>query len=284
MSWHAFCGIITSRENISISLKGTHLMAPILFTQGSRFGRLVTLEDVPGGNGKRRTWLCRCDCGTTCLLEAKGIAYGRTLSCGCLKRERASNLKRRHSLANSPEYRSWAGMKSRCLNPNAKRYSDYGGRGITLWEEWLDFSAFYRDMGPRPTKNHTIERLDNDGPYAPDNCRWATKLEQAANKRNNHLIEHDGNKLSISEWVRRTGLSFSTIKYRLSKEWPSERLFEPVTRFHEVLKRPTIVPENHCPYGHALLPDNIYVAPGTNRKICKKCRAESQRRLRARRL
>lgn len=124
------------------------------------------------------------------------------------------------SRANRPvEYQVWKQMRQRCNNRNAKKWAIYGARGITVDPRWNDFSVFFSDMGPRPSSTHQLEREDNFGPYSPENCRWATPLEQGQNKRNNHLLTLDGKTLTISEWSRISGSHASRILWRIRKGW-----------------------------------------------------------------
>ena len=132
-----------------------------------------------------------------------------------------------HGKFRTPEHTAWMNMKYRCNKPSTKGYERYGGRGIKVCEQWnsrLGFIAFLNDMGERPTPNHTLERIDNNGNYEPSNCRWATKQEQQNNKRNNRLIEYKGRKQSMSTWARELGLNINTLKTRLNMyHWSEER-------------------------------------------------------------
>jgi hypothetical protein len=121
-------------------------------------------------------------------------------------------------------------MKTRCQNPRTQEYPRYGGRGITVCERWQKFDAFFADMGVRPTKNHTLERINNELGYSPDNCRWATWKEQCSNKRNNIMLTWDGRTMAAPVWASLLNLSLSTLRGRIKQGWSDERaLTEPVT-------------------------------------------------------
>lgn len=150
----------------------------------ARFGRLIVIAESER-KGSRRRWLCRCDCGAERVVTQSQLTTGKTSSCGCLHREQLSQHRTKHgnSLIPSPEYRAWKSLRGRCNNPNDARYAAYGGRGITVDPAWETFEAFLRDMGPRPSDRHSLDRIDNDGEYGPKNCRWATASEQRRNQR-----------------------------------------------------------------------------------------------------
>lgn len=123
----------------------------------------------------------------------------------------------------SPEYQSWYSMRSRCQNPNAANYANYGGRGITVCSRWDVFEHFLADMGPRPSSKHTLDRRNNEGPYCPENCRWATPTEQGRNRRTNHRLTFRGETLTVQEWAERIGIRPKTLHERLRRGQTAER-------------------------------------------------------------
>lgn len=152
---------------------------------GQMFGRLTVLERHGVTVDRHATWTCVCSCGSRVVRRADLLRKGATQSCGCIRRERLAKRNKKHGLSHVAEYSVWKSMHTRCNNPNADSYHNYGGRGISVCERWDDFVSFYEDMGPRPSDGHSLDRKDNEGDYEPDNCRWATVAEQAGNRRTN---------------------------------------------------------------------------------------------------
>lgn len=186
---------------------------------GKKFGRLTALALVDAsGNAK---WECVCDCGRELVVEANRLQTGNTKSCGCfLVDSRKSRMfLHGHTCKNSPEYRCWASMIQRCTNPNAKKYSYYGGRGITVCDAWRNsFLVFMSDMGPRPN-GAEIDRTNNDLGYSKENCRWATRKEQCNNQSSNVLIAVDGETATLAQWSEKSGICRVTILNRIKRGW-----------------------------------------------------------------
>lgn len=189
-------------------------------------GRMANLEDLLGQKVGRWTvvkflyhkrphnyMLCRCQCGKEGVVTSNHLRKRRSLSCGCLRREARNAIK--YWAAGTPEYSVWRGICRRCGNPDP-RYKYYNGRGIEVCQEWRNnFDVFYRDMGPRPTAAHTIERKDNYKGYSPDNCVWATRIQQARNRRNQLWVTFKGQTLSLAEWAERLGLNYARVHQRI---------------------------------------------------------------------
>lgn len=189
---------------------------------GSVFGRL-TVVSAQGRNADGRwLWACRCECGSTKNVAGRRLTGGLTKSCGCLHREVARATQLRHGGVGTLAYRRWAHIIQRCLNPNDSNFHHYGGRGITVCERWLDFANFLTDMG-QPPEGMTIERENNDGPYSPENCVWATRQTQMRNRRVTRWLEWNGDKRTVSEWADHIGMARKTLRGRLKRGWEVER-------------------------------------------------------------
>lgn len=208
---------------------------------GQRFVRLVVLEELPTGPGNNyiRRVKARCDCGTEWITNLSGLLAGDTKSCGCYRRDRAVTLAARtgshhsnptHGMSKTRVWRIWCGMKARCANPHTINYAIYGGRGIAVCDRWRDsFAAFFADMGEPPTNKHTIERIENNRGYAPDNCRWATYREQHANTRRNRYITIDGVTKTVTQWCRQNGLSAQVAFARMRRYKGADSAIRAVT-------------------------------------------------------
>lgn len=198
---------------------------------GQVFGRLTVLERAENGKGGKARWRCLCICGNVTVTQRDRLLGGNTKSCGCLKRECAANLAKIDGRSKERLYNIWYKMKQRCNVPNAVNYANYGGRGIKVCEAWekdyLAFRAWALENGY--ADNLSIDRIENDKGYCPENCRWISNKAQQRNRRNNRHIALDGETLTVAEWAERTGLTETTIRSRLRKGWSVERaLTEPV--------------------------------------------------------
>jgi hypothetical protein len=186
---------------------------------GKRFGRLIVVS-LSDNKGTSSVWNCLCDCGNEVIVLGAKLRNGHTQSCGCFRVEIATFTMTAHGdtcgHVQSPEYKTWTGMKRRCLRAKAAFYLDYGGRGISVCDRWLkSFENFLKDMGRKPSDSHSIDRIDVNGNYEPSNCRWATVEEQAVNRRNNKFIEHLGRRLTYSQWERVLGLKPGIVSKRI---------------------------------------------------------------------
>lgn len=200
---------------------------------GQVFGLLTVMELVEVKRGHCK-WRCLCSCGTEKYVWGYNLKRG-TVSCGCATKYGPQPT---HGLSKTPEYGIWNAMRNRCYNPSSIRYHRYGGRGITICERWLNFENFLADMGLRPSKTYSIDRINNDGNYEPSNCRWATPEEQASNTKSSKPI---GGYPSLSAAARASGLSVGIIRDRLDRGWSVERVLTP-PRVWRRAKRQTLTP------------------------------------------
>lgn len=194
-----------------------------------QFGRLK-VERLEGRSKHGHSmWLCVCTCGNNTLTSTGDLKSSKTVSCGCHRRDSTIERNTKHAKSKVLAYSSWKAMKTRCYNKKVKSYLDYGGRGITICDRWLNsFENFLADMGERPDRNHSIERLERDGNYTPDNCKWATKKEQNRNTRQNHLLDTQWGRITLAEASEKSGIKLGTLKRRLRKGTPESELLKPV--------------------------------------------------------
>lgn len=198
---------------------------PRLILSGLRFGRWLVGKETRKGNHGEILWECLCDCGTVRFVKAGGLTGGTSTSCGCAHKEAVTI----HGGTATPTFYTWQSMKQRCYYEKAKSYSYYGGRGITICERWREsFENFLADMGEKP-KGHSLDRIDNDGPYSPENCRWASNHTQQRNKPSTCTLTYNGETLNVYEWAERVGSTAKRIRERMRAGWAAEDvLFRPV--------------------------------------------------------
>ena len=198
-------------------------MTSIIDNTGKKYGRLT----VVSRNHKKphvTHWDCLCSCGNYIVAFGGNLKNGHTESCGCLQKEAASKAKKTHGKTCSLEYHSWSGLKGRCLNPKNHKYPNYGGRGIKVCDRWENsFENFLADMGEKPSASHSIERVDNNGDYTPENCIWGTASQQANNKTSSVFMEHNGVTLTQSQWSIKLGGSDKLVLKRLKRGWSKEK-------------------------------------------------------------
>lgn len=193
---------------------------------GQKFGKWTVIERIenyktPRGNTFTR-WLCRCDCGSQPRgVLTNALTSGRSTSCGCSQKDSASEFCKTHFTTHNSSktrlYKIWAGIKKRCTSPNAFNYKDYGGRGIEICSEWLDFDCFKNWAVENGYKEDlSIDRIDVDGNYTPENCRWVTCVVQANNRRNNTFYEVDGVVMTLADWARKYNLNYKSLHKQIT--------------------------------------------------------------------
>ena len=190
-----------------------------------RFGRLVVI-DLAGTKKGQTMWRCVCDCGREKVVTAGHLKSGHTTSCGCYNREQTKRALTKHGKTGTRLHNIWFCMKARCYNTKHDAYKDYGGRGIIICDEWKDsFNSFYNwALANGYGDNKSIDRIDNNGNYCPENCRWSDRREQNSNKRSNHYITFDGKTMTLREWEGSLGFNIGTLSARINKlHWPVER-------------------------------------------------------------
>ena len=202
-------------------------MGKLIDLTGQQFGKLTVISRAEN-IGKKAAWLCRCDCGKHKTVTGSNLKQGNVQSCGCMWKDvvpqNNKELNTRHGESHSKLHKAWCNMRYRCYNPSCDCYADYGGRGITVCDEWGSYEAF-RDwsLANGFAENLSIDRIDNDKGYSPDNCRWVPMKTQANNKRKSNCLTMNGETKTIAEWSEVTGIGWTTIKERLKHGWSVER-------------------------------------------------------------
>jgi hypothetical protein len=187
-------------------------MSKFIDLMGQWFGHYRVLNREPSKGGSAM-WRCRCDCGEERIVRGDSLRCGKSRSCGCMQLKHGH---RSHGKM-SREYRAWHDAKERCYCPRAGGFRNYGSRGISMCPAWRDsFVTFYRDMGPCPD-GRSLDRIDVDGNYEPGNCRWATRVEQARNRRSNRYLECGGIRQTLTEWAAELGMAPYALKYRVDR-------------------------------------------------------------------
>lgn len=199
---------------------------------GHRFGRIV-VEARDFSYKKAAYWICKCDCGNSTTVQSTHLRNGATQSCGCLNKENVRKRQTAHGSSRSRLYRTWQSMKDRCYREKHRQYKNYGGRGITVCDEWRDNYAAFEEWAIANGYHDdlTIERIEVNGNYEPSNCKWATNKEQQNNRRNNHFLSYAGKTQTIAQWAGETGLDWMVIYDRVRNGWPTERILtEPLNK------------------------------------------------------
>ncbi|KKL97903.1 hypothetical protein LCGC14_1829790 [marine sediment metagenome] len=191
---------------------------------GQKFGRLTVLKRMDNDKHRNSMWLCRCDCGKEKIICGYDLKRGHTQGCGCLRKEIAGITHTTHGHYKTKTYKSWEQMIQRCTNPKVHNYHNYGGRGITICSRWMKFENFLEDMGERPGKNHSIDRINNNGNYCKSNCRWATIKQQNRNRRDNLYFTYKNKTQLLIEWSEETGILYTILYYRIFRSgWTIEK-------------------------------------------------------------
>lgn len=193
--------------------------AVLIDLTGKQFGYWEVLKRTSNGKYNQSMWLCRCKCGNEKIVSGNDLRRGKTISCGCYRKDLISNRFSTHKQSKTRLYRIWCAIKKRCFNTNAYYYNRYGGRGITMCEEWKDnFVSFYNwSIINGYKENLSIDRTDNDGDYIPNNCRWVEPKIQQRNKHNNHREYFSGKLLCLADIAELTGYSFKAIQHRIKR-------------------------------------------------------------------
>lgn len=246
--WHCVCDCGNEKDIAAYSLKHSLTKScgclmeearhRVKDLTGQRFGRLTVIEQDKNRTTKAVKWVCQCDCGKIVSVAGFNLQNGNSRSCGCLNSETVTKRNKEratHGDTKTPLYRSWANMKERCTNPAHSGYPYYGGRGIKVCEEWKDYTKFREwalSVGYDYDPKWTIDRIDPDGDYCPENCRFLTRQQQNATKRNAVRVEYNGETKCLREWAREYGIPYLTFYNRYKHGWEIEKaLNTPVRSF-----------------------------------------------------
>ena len=182
---------------------------------GQVFGRLTVIERFIVDKKTQSKWLCACECGINCVVSGYNLRKGLSKSCGCLRKE-MGGMNKTHNMTNSKEYRTWRNMINRCYNKKVKCFSRYGAIGITVCDQWkTSFETFFSDMGKCPD-NFTIDRINPNAGYSPENCKWASTYEQNVNKRNTVFATINGVTKPVRTWCYELGMNYRMVRARIA--------------------------------------------------------------------
>lgn len=212
---------------------------PLLCAESDKIGKIIDLSNQKIGRlyvcyqspisdkYGHKLWICKCDCGNIKSVTTSDLMNGRTTSCGCFQKERRVQRATIHGMTGSSLHNTWKHMKDRIYNVNCADYNNYGGRGITLCKEWdHDFMAFYNWSIAHGYKDDlTIDRIDNNGPYSPENCRWVNRTVQNNNRRSCRIYSYNGKTMTLQQWANQMGVSRSCLDCRLKRGWSVEKTF-----------------------------------------------------------
>lgn len=224
-----------------IHIKDVVLMSKRIDMTGLKYGRLTVISFYERTPSRRYLWNCKCECGNTVVVDGKHLRDGHTKSCGCYRVEQSTINNTTHGKTGTRIHTIWNSMRARCYCPTSHAYENYGGRGIKVCDEWLDFNNFYKWANENGWSEESVgislDRIDVDGDYCPDNCRWASIIQQANNKRNNLRLTINGETKTINDWGRKSGIASSTIRHRIRSGWDVEKaVFEPVAKQNELIE------------------------------------------------
>lgn len=202
---------------------------------GQRFERLTVIERDCNDRGNGAYWICKCDCGNYNVVRGAELRNGHTKSCGCQKNENTSSRMRTHGMRKTRLYNTWQCIRARCYNEKIRNFRHYGGKGIAVCDEWRNSFESFRDWAMANGYNDslTIDRIDVDGDYCPENCRWVDMVVQENNTSRNHYLTYKNETRSMADWARIKGLNYHTLRHRISLGWSVERaLEEPIRKWN----------------------------------------------------